>query len=188
MVTLPAGPWATAPGDLPGTPALRVVTFRDATDQARRGKDITLRRNLRLLREAVAMEEGIPYIEPPFWYAPVERTLGADVARRLRDTSLAIYERGRDIAAACGRLAKFGIDARHLRTFRNSAGGEFRMAWTISSAVTVARPKAALTKSRSTAQTRSYRDSAAAGSPYRSTPPTRVPTCATSCTTAARRC
>ena len=29
-----------------------------------------------------------------------------------------------DIAAACGRLARFGIDARHLRTFRNSAGRE----------------------------------------------------------------
>jgi DNA-binding transcriptional MerR regulator len=29
-----------------------------------------------------------------------------------------------DIAAACGRLARYGIDARHLRTFRNSAGRE----------------------------------------------------------------
>ncbi len=29
-----------------------------------------------------------------------------------------------EIAAACGRLAQFGIDARHLRTFRNSAGRE----------------------------------------------------------------
>jgi DNA-binding transcriptional MerR regulator len=29
-----------------------------------------------------------------------------------------------EIAAACGRLARFGIDARHLRTFRNSAGRE----------------------------------------------------------------
>jgi DNA-binding transcriptional MerR regulator len=29
-----------------------------------------------------------------------------------------------DIAAACGRLAQFGIDARHLRTFKNSAGRE----------------------------------------------------------------
>jgi DNA-binding transcriptional MerR regulator len=29
-----------------------------------------------------------------------------------------------DIASACGRLAQFGIDARHLRTFRNSAGRE----------------------------------------------------------------
>ena len=29
-----------------------------------------------------------------------------------------------DVAAACGRLAQFGIDARHLRTFKNSAGRE----------------------------------------------------------------
>lgn len=29
-----------------------------------------------------------------------------------------------DIAAACGRMARFGIDARHLRTFRNVAGRE----------------------------------------------------------------
>jgi len=29
-----------------------------------------------------------------------------------------------EIAAACGRLARYGIDARHLRTFRNSAGRE----------------------------------------------------------------
>jgi DNA-binding transcriptional MerR regulator len=29
-----------------------------------------------------------------------------------------------DIASACGRLAHYGIDARHLRTFRNSAGRE----------------------------------------------------------------
>ena len=36
-----------------------------------------------------------------------------------------LYREGdADIAAACGRLAKYGIDARHLRTFRNSAGRE----------------------------------------------------------------
>ncbi len=29
-----------------------------------------------------------------------------------------------DVAAACGRLARFGIDARHLRTFKNSAARE----------------------------------------------------------------
>ncbi|HXH87857.1 MAG TPA: MerR family transcriptional regulator [Gaiellaceae bacterium] len=29
-----------------------------------------------------------------------------------------------EIAAACGELARYGIDARHLRTFRNSAGRE----------------------------------------------------------------
>ena len=36
-----------------------------------------------------------------------------------------IYREGDvDIAAACARLAQYGIDARHLRTFRNSAGRE----------------------------------------------------------------
>jgi DNA-binding transcriptional MerR regulator len=36
-----------------------------------------------------------------------------------------LYREGdAEIAAACGRLARFGIDARHLRTFRNSAGRE----------------------------------------------------------------
>jgi two-component system phosphate regulon sensor histidine kinase PhoR len=37
---LPEGRWITVTsGDLPGTPALRVVTFRDSTDQARRRED-----------------------------------------------------------------------------------------------------------------------------------------------------
>jgi DNA-binding transcriptional MerR regulator len=36
-----------------------------------------------------------------------------------------LYREGdAEIAAACGRLAQFGIDARHLRTFKNSAGRE----------------------------------------------------------------
>ena len=36
-----------------------------------------------------------------------------------------LYREGdADIAAACGRLAEYGIDARHLRTFKNSAGRE----------------------------------------------------------------
>ncbi len=36
-----------------------------------------------------------------------------------------VYREGdADIAAACGQLSQYGIDARHLRTFRNSAGRE----------------------------------------------------------------
>jgi DNA-binding transcriptional MerR regulator len=36
-----------------------------------------------------------------------------------------LYREGdADVAAVCGRLAQFGIDARHLRTFKNSAGRE----------------------------------------------------------------
>jgi phosphoribosylaminoimidazole-succinocarboxamide synthase len=40
-------------------------------------------------------DENIPFSE-------VERTLGAEVAERLRDSSIALYERGRDIAAQRG--------------------------------------------------------------------------------------
>lgn len=29
------------------------------------------------LREAIALEDGIPYMEPPYWYYPVRQTLGA---------------------------------------------------------------------------------------------------------------
>lgn len=36
-----------------------------------------------------------------------------------------LYREGdAEIAAACGQLAQYGIDARHLRTFRNAAGRE----------------------------------------------------------------
>ena len=36
-----------------------------------------------------------------------------------------LYREGdADIASVCGRLARYGIDARHLRTFKNSAGRE----------------------------------------------------------------
>ena len=36
-----------------------------------------------------------------------------------------LYREGdAEIAEACGRLAQYGIDARHLRTFRNAAGRE----------------------------------------------------------------
>lgn len=35
-------------------------------------------------REAIAIEEGIPYMEPPFWYYPVQQSLGA-----------ALYQMGR---------------------------------------------------------------------------------------------
>jgi DNA-binding transcriptional MerR regulator len=57
-----------------------------------------------------------------------------DLARELEEYGLLtprieagerLYREGdAEIAAACGRLAQFGIDARHLRTFRNSAGRE----------------------------------------------------------------
>jgi DNA-binding transcriptional MerR regulator len=60
--------------------------------------------------------------------------IGPDLARALEEFGLLtprvdagerLYpESDADVAAACGRLAHFGIDARHLRTFKNSAGRE----------------------------------------------------------------
>ena len=60
--------------------------------------------------------------------------IDADLARALEEYGLLtprleggdrLFREGdADIAAACGRLAQFGIDARHLRTFKNSAGRE----------------------------------------------------------------
>jgi DNA-binding transcriptional MerR regulator len=60
--------------------------------------------------------------------------IDATLARSLEDYGLLtprveggarLYREGdADIAAACGRLATYGIDARNLRTFRNSAGRE----------------------------------------------------------------
>ena len=60
--------------------------------------------------------------------------IDASLARALEECGLLtprleggerLYREGdAEIAAACGRLAQFGIDARHLRTFRNSAGRE----------------------------------------------------------------
>lgn len=61
-------------------------------------------------------------------------TITPDLARALEEYGLLMprieagerlyRESDADIAAACGRLARFGIDARHLRTFRNAAGRE----------------------------------------------------------------
>ena len=60
--------------------------------------------------------------------------IDADLARALEEYGLLLprleagdrlYREGDvEIAAACARLAQYGIDARHLRTFRNSAGRE----------------------------------------------------------------
>ena len=60
--------------------------------------------------------------------------IDAELARALEEFGLLVprleagerlyRESDAEIAAACGRLARYGIDARHLRTFRNSAGRE----------------------------------------------------------------
>jgi DNA-binding transcriptional MerR regulator len=46
------------------------------------------------------------------------------LAPRIEGGERLFREGDADIAAACGRLAQYGIDARHLRTFKNSAGRE----------------------------------------------------------------
>jgi DNA-binding transcriptional MerR regulator len=46
------------------------------------------------------------------------------VAPRVEGRERLYRDTDADVAAACGRLARYGIDARHLRTFRNSAGRE----------------------------------------------------------------
>jgi tetratricopeptide (TPR) repeat protein len=38
----------------------------------------------RLYREAIAVEDRIPYMEPPFWYYPVHQSLGASLYRARR--------------------------------------------------------------------------------------------------------
>jgi DNA-binding transcriptional MerR regulator len=60
--------------------------------------------------------------------------IDANLARELEEYGLLsprleggerLYREGdAEIASACGRLAQFGIDARHLRTFKNSVGRE----------------------------------------------------------------
>ncbi|MEJ7567819.1 MAG: MerR family transcriptional regulator [Gaiellaceae bacterium] len=46
------------------------------------------------------------------------------LAARVEGGERLYRESDAEIAAACGQLARYGIDARHLRTFRNSAGRE----------------------------------------------------------------
>jgi DNA-binding transcriptional MerR regulator len=60
--------------------------------------------------------------------------IDANLARELEEYGLLsprleggerVYREGdAEVASACGRLAQFGIDARHLRTFKNSVGRE----------------------------------------------------------------
>ncbi|MDF2750979.1 MAG: transcriptional regulator, MerR family, partial [Gaiellaceae bacterium] len=60
--------------------------------------------------------------------------IDAQLARALEEFGLLVprieagvrlyRESDAEVAAACGRLAHYGIDARHLRTFRNSVGRE----------------------------------------------------------------
>ena len=46
------------------------------------------------LREAIALQDGLPYMEPPFWYYPVRQTLGAVLLQqgRARDAMVAFED------------------------------------------------------------------------------------------------
>lgn len=55
--------------------ALRVVTARAA--QASSGGDQGAARTATLFAEAAAIQDTLPYMEPPFWYYPVHQSLGA---------------------------------------------------------------------------------------------------------------
>jgi tetratricopeptide (TPR) repeat protein len=48
----------------------------------------------RLYREAIAVEEKVPYMEPPYWYYPVRQSLGASLYRagRYQDAAAAFTE------------------------------------------------------------------------------------------------
>lgn len=47
----------------------------------------------RLLREAVALQDGLPYMEPPYWYYPVRQTLGAVLLQQGRaEEAAAVFE------------------------------------------------------------------------------------------------
>jgi DNA-binding transcriptional MerR regulator len=80
-------------------------------------------------RRRAALDEHEPEVDAPGLCAA--SGIDADFARRLEEFGLLAprVEGGRklygetdlEIAAACGKLARFGIDARHLRTFRSAA-------------------------------------------------------------------
>jgi tetratricopeptide (TPR) repeat protein len=58
---------------------------------------------IRLYREAVAIEGKVPYMEPPYWYYPVNQSLGAALFRAGR------YDEARDaFTAALAQLPNDG--------------------------------------------------------------------------------
>ena len=45
------------------------------------------------LREAIALEDTIPYMEPPYWYYPVRQTLGAVLLQQGRaEEAVGVFE------------------------------------------------------------------------------------------------
>jgi tetratricopeptide (TPR) repeat protein len=65
-----------------GVPAGDLLHLAETVARARwAGANGRLGEAVRLYREATAIEEKIPYMEPPFWYYPVHQSLGATLYR-----------------------------------------------------------------------------------------------------------
>ncbi len=61
-----------------GVPAPDLLRIAELTVKARSAMaDGNAEQAISLFEEAVAVEAGIPYMEPPFWYYPVQQSLGA---------------------------------------------------------------------------------------------------------------
>jgi tetratricopeptide (TPR) repeat protein len=65
-----------------GVPAGNLLHLAETVARARwAGANGGLGDAVRLYREAIAIEENIPYMEPPYWYYPVHQSLGAALYR-----------------------------------------------------------------------------------------------------------
>jgi tetratricopeptide (TPR) repeat protein len=66
-----------------GVPADQLVRLAEAVSQARWAfSSGNYAEATRLYRDAVAIEDKIPYMEPPFWYYPVQQSLGASLLKQ----------------------------------------------------------------------------------------------------------
>jgi len=78
-----------------GVPARDLLQLAETVARARwAGANARLDEAVRLYREAIAIEQAIPYMEPPFWYYPVHQSLGAVLHRAGR------YREAREAFAA----------------------------------------------------------------------------------------
>src|SRR5690606_9989263 len=68
--------------------AARVIAARVSQGQGDTERAITL------YRDAAAVQDALPYMEPPFWYYPVQQSLGAALLSqgRAEDASAAFRE------------------------------------------------------------------------------------------------
>ncbi len=66
--------------DVPGASIVRIAHAVLAAETAGAKGDIEAL--VRGLREAVQKEDALPYMEPPFWYAPLRQSLGAILLQR----------------------------------------------------------------------------------------------------------